>query len=592
MKKKKFDKIHIKKQLGFTLIEMVMVMALAGLMMMIEIEKKTHDLQEMQARTLGVEIYNITKGISEYINANSSLTTTDLFEPKIGVDWLRTQNGVSLTQSECNNKKSNGFINCNFLPNNQTTFGRLNISTSFIHEPFINEDGSSSPTKFTVKGITVFDKLILGSDEKPEEAPELSGLAAMVASGSNVANSSSTAFLSGISEVHYCITENSNICAGHLGKIVAVSNLNPSNDVWIRTDHGNNMNNIFEFNKNIGKEGVGGTSVQSPETEGFSLRQIKNVARIFNSVNGEPLILGADRSVFSDSALDPILSQAGVVVDADMLLYKKLAVLSNATFKENVEMQKDLNVKGKLLSSDLVDLDDNAYKVDPDKDSLVNNLNIKGITKAPIFIDSDNEIFRVDPDKVSKFNNLTSSYLSITNDFKAKSLVDWDDPHFILDPNETSILNSINVNNMKVNQSADLPSNSTIVINGRKQLIPELLKYVLVDTKFVKNGDSIFNKPDCHGGIPKIQVIPMNVGINTLSSTSFVDSVNRAYISKGAFKAYATSGATSWHVYLRTFLPGKSHCVRGTPGCNPAFRGDSYSFAGNQGLVNIYCYYG
>lgn len=300
-----------RKQSGYTLIELVFVITIVGIMMLLEIERKQIEMDQMRARQLGIELFKHSGAVEKYVAANSGkidqLVEQGELGEKTGVDWLRAATcqvpGTATTE----------YASCDFLQanNGRTTFGGLTFTTDIS----VSAEGA-------LGAITTLSELTVDG----RHAGDLSGLAALVASGASSIGQNDPSFATSASKVHYCVSATSApICAGRAGRIVIASANNSSTNQWLRVDHGNNMQNIIEFDA-----GVAGTE----SATGFSLRQIKNVARIFNSGTDydgdgvidttEPLFLGS-----RGTPLHPTLASAGVIVDADQGIMGRLVAIGN-----------------------------------------------------------------------------------------------------------------------------------------------------------------------------------------------------------------------------------------------------------------------
>jgi prepilin-type N-terminal cleavage/methylation domain-containing protein len=322
------------KQKGFTLIELVFVLVIIGMMMILEMQQKTLEIEQGRARNLGVQIYRYANGVQEWMATNAGrmeeMTVNGEFGPRSGVDWLKGPlcdnskgtNGISLINH----------VPCEFLEG-PTSSASDNGLMNYGHLSFVTDVVDLGGG--VMQSTTVFDELSF----EGMRANSMSGLAAMVASGTESVRKNSLALLTSDSNIRYCITEGPTECIGNEGRIIIVSTNVSENDRWLRTDHGNKMKNAIEFDANVTDVDTFGY--------GFSLRQIKNVARIYNegidtNDDGIPDVSAAhpdnDGDGLPDDALflgkdmhvvPPTLLSAGVIVDADQVILGKLNVIGN-----------------------------------------------------------------------------------------------------------------------------------------------------------------------------------------------------------------------------------------------------------------------
>lgn len=327
------------KQKGFTLIELIFVLSILGMMAILEMQQKTIEIEQMRARQLGVEVFNYSLGVQEYISKNSGriaeMTANGELGTKTGVNWLRSTSCIPVANMIDPGTADMSYVKCEFLQKaalrGVTTYGHLGFTSE------VTDLGNGVLQATTVLDELSFDGMHAGA---------LSGLAAAVASGAWTIGQNNPTTQTTDATIRYCTTgvvfpE----CAANVGRIVVISTNQSSNDRWLRVDHGNNMQNAIEFDS-----GVTGVDTWG---YGFSLRQIKNIARIYNEGTGadlngdglpdDALFLGKDGHI-----PPPTLASAGVIVDAD------LSVLGNFIAQGNIETEG-----GDIISKAGVDADGN-----------------------------------------------------------------------------------------------------------------------------------------------------------------------------------------------------------------------------------------
>lgn len=339
------------KQKGFTLIELVFVLVILGMMMILEMQQKTLEIEQGRARSLGVQIYRYANGVQEWMATNAGrmeeMTANGEFGPRSGVNWLKG--------SVCGGSALVDHVPCEFLegvngkPDGLMNYGNLSFVTDVV------DLGGG-----VMQSTTVFDELSF----EGLRANSMSGLAAMVASGTESVRKNSLALLTSDSNIRYCITEGPSECVGNEGRIIIVSTNMSENDRWLRTDHGNKMKNAIEYSAGVTDLDTFGY--------GFSLRQIKNVARIYNEgtdtngdgipdpsaanpdLNGDgipdgTLFLGKDMHI-----IPPTLLNAGVVVDADQVILGKLNVIGHVeTQGGNIISRAGVDIDGVFGGGDI-----------------------------------------------------------------------------------------------------------------------------------------------------------------------------------------------------------------------------------------------
>lgn len=271
------------------------MLAILGGVLVLDIQRKQIEFYQANARNLGVEVFRISNGVQKWISYNSGGSPE--LGVKSGVDWLRS--------TTCGGSSDVEFLPCNFLGiDGRTTFGRLDFTTTV-----------SSDADGVLTAVIVFDELMI----KGQTDFSLSGIAAMVASGSWMVGQSDPSLFSSDADIKFCITASTMpACAGRVGRIVVVASTQSLNEKWLRVDHGNTMKNILEFDRTV--TGIDGN--------GFSLRQIQNVSRIYNEgVSGfDALYLGK-----RGGSLPTTVSDVGVVIDADAAVLGSLSAFDDIT---------------------------------------------------------------------------------------------------------------------------------------------------------------------------------------------------------------------------------------------------------------------
>lgn len=531
---------RITSQLGFTLMELMLVIGIIVTMSIVEYQNKILEMEQANARTLGMELFQYNVGVQKYLAHKSGVPNpASLAGSKTGVDWLK--------HTSCGGTADSHYLSCNFLKNNtgKTTFGKLTFSTSIAYD--VNNG---------LSGRTVMSKLDLGKGTRGD----LSGLAALVASGAYVMRDQPTPPVSQDGRVFYCpdlpaySTGMLSICGTDKDHIVMFARNHSPSDKWLRVDHGNVMQNVLEFRTGD----ITPATISQIDSIDTIKRQIRNVARIYNlgSNNGngetENLYLG---KMYGNAAKGrPTLGSNSVIVDAHQ------EVLGQLRVQRTIRSQNDVNVMdGNLYVRDAAGGQANAGNITAQRsiaagiditagrnvtasnDVTATNGNLvasNGFVLSQQLIDSNDNNYYVDPSSTSRLN--------LTDTNAVRSLdggmlrVEGSDIRFSQkgNANPTSLTGSVNVNNLNV-----LTRSGNYV--GLQNLLPN---YVDRGTYSVPNLAYVA-KPSCFGGTPKIIVTPQNVEVKSVLPTQ------AAYFSRGGYArilAYATDSGASWRVHVRS----------------------------------------
>jgi prepilin-type N-terminal cleavage/methylation domain len=560
-----------KKQGGFTLLELVLVIAVVVAMAIVAFQEKMLEVEEMRARQLGMELFRYNMALQNYIaHESGNPNPASLTGTFTGVSWLKG--------ATCGGSASSDWLPCTFLnsPGGKTTFGALTFTTTITY----------SATN-GLNARTVLSKL--APNGKPRG--DLSGLAALVAAGAYAVKDQPSPPLAQDGTVAYCpdITTMSaamaSICGANKDQIIMLAKNLSDQDKWLRVDHGNVMQNTLEFRTGSATPAIA-TDISA--IDGFN-RQIRNVARIYNLGNGnsnggaDNLILGKRLGVTARTTAT--LASNAVIVDADQEILGKLkvsttiesknAILStdgnitakdavggnNATLAGNIEADHNIWARGNLIASGNANITGNATA----------NGTITAVTKmsTPILYDYNNAAYYVDPNGVNRLKTVDADIISSRSSVTATSNV--------VTPQVQSASNVLNLqsNNLVLNNNAasNLIGNvdvSNLIVKTRTgkavSLMQLLPNYVHIDTYFVHNGNWI-PKPVCAAtGTAKVIVTPTNSEVNVVTSRDY----SITPYSTGRWIAKAKSVGASWQVSIYSALNDKN---TGT------------------GLASVYCLY-
>lgn len=373
----------IKSQSGFTLMELMLVISIIAGLSIIEIQDAMLKAEQRAASQLGAEIHMVTSGVQKYVAWKSGTQSTLPPGPQDGVSWLF---GAKCNTGTASRDNPDFISLCGFLQNpsgEYTTFGQLGITTSFTPDPGNNY----------LESFTVFDELKV----QGEHRADLAGLAAMVANGvPSIEESGGSPQMASDVFVTYCIEGGRrdgifSYCNGYDRQIIAVTSNSSASDRWLRTDNGNTMKNILEFDQTV-------TGTES--ATGFSLRQIKNVARLYNNNGTDPLMLGK-------GGRTPTMADVGIVSDANHEVLGQFKVTHGDI---RVESDPATGSGGNIYADRDIEAGNN---LEAGNDVIAgNDLNVK--------------------------NNAL-----VENDTTTRRIFDFDDPSFYLNPNEDSNLKDI-----------------------------------------------------------------------------------------------------------------------------------------------------
>lgn len=333
----------MKKNSGFTLLELLLVIGLSTAIAVVAFQDKMLETEQSQARQLGMELFQYNSAVQNYLaHESGNKNPASLNGVKhSGVNWLKSSSSCSggLAVKE--------WLACRFLQaqGGKTTFGRLSFNTTLA---FSNSEGLSA--------TTVVSPLEFKKNGTMERRGDLSGLAALVASGAYSVKDKPMAANSQDSSIVYCPETASKspsmaaICNGRDGSIVMFSRNLSESDRWLRVDHGNVMQNTLEFR-------TGSTTPESlSEIQKIDsvARQIRNVARIYNlgdgNKNGENdnLYLGKRKGEFAKTAAT--LKNDAVIVDADQEILGELRVQGGISASGNINSLGSIHASKKVLA--------------------------------------------------------------------------------------------------------------------------------------------------------------------------------------------------------------------------------------------------
>lgn len=237
------------RQKGFTLIEMILVIGLMAVATMISFYEKKLDMEQTQARTTGVKLFEYNNAVRAWISQNVGVTPA----PQSGTAWLKPTSCPGGTSAIA-------YLPCDFpdmIPALPLRFGQLSVQSTFVTTGAV-------PNQVTTVTTTTPPFMVLTGSSSSLRT-DLAGLAGVVAAAGGV-NSMSPMLAS---------TDGSVSANPSTGVITLQASNNGAADAWLRTDGSNTMNGNIVYKA----------------TNPASLRELTNVSRV-QSLASEILYLG------------------------------------------------------------------------------------------------------------------------------------------------------------------------------------------------------------------------------------------------------------------------------------------------------------
>lgn len=447
----------MKNQKGFTLLELLLVLTLSTGIAMVTLQDKNLENEQFKARKLGMELFQVNSAIQNYLAHHSGDTNpSSLNQTYTNINWLKS--------TTCGGTSPDSWLPCNFLSasGGKTTFGRLSFTTTVKYDP--------------VEGLTArtsMSPLTLGTSSKPQTRGDLSGLAALVASGAYAISDDNRAAMAQDSTVAYCPDTTGTspiaaVCQGQKDVIVMLAQNISAGDRWLRVDHGNVMQNTLEFQTN---STTPATKAQLDAVDTIS-RQIRNVARIYNLGNSGNDNLYLGKKLGNGAVSTATLTQGAVIIDADQEVLGQLVVKNNMTVSGNASvtgklsvtndtsLAKDLTVAGKTTTAGDFTAKANA-QVDGRLTAVGDikgnaNLTISGNGNFGGTVTSSN----INSSGTFNGNNMNISGISrFSNSIYAPKMIDSDNNNYYVDPSSLSNMTTVHADNLYSRGNTDVGGN-------------------------------------------------------------------------------------------------------------------------------------
>lgn len=351
-----------KRQHGYTLIELILVVGLMSAMAMVSFMDKSRDMEVAQARVIGALLYQYNNAARAWLSNN------------IGSGYQVQKGSAWLKHTSCDGGLSAiGYLPCEFplaTGGSPIKFGNLALESA------INTSGTGQNT-VTAITTTTSPFTLTGNRLRSD----LAGVATLVAAAGGLDSSTPTLMAS---DGRYGSDPAT-------GVITMVASNNASNDAWLRTDGSNTMKANLRFD----------------EANTSDRREIHNVSRIRNIAN-EILYLGN-----VGGATAP--ARQWVMVEAEQEVKGHLVIANEANLQNGIDVNKgDVKLaSGSLLASDSVKADQNVtagLNVDAGQNVTAGADVVAGNNlRAMAFYDSKNTAYFVDPSLGSQLNSLVTT---------------------------------------------------------------------------------------------------------------------------------------------------------------------------------------
>lgn len=547
------------KQKGATLIELILVISIIAYITILAFAQKQLEMDQHRAKEVGAELFMYNNAVRSWMANNTDVTPLNI--TRVGATWLKPDScGGS-------SGRVSGYLPCNF--NNGTVaqpipFGNLVLTTN-ITRTFNATPGEG--VRFNANTTTT--PFIIPSYGSPNKVRgDLSGLAALVAASGHV-----------LPETPSMATSDGRFQSDPATAIITMqANNQPGNDVWLRTDGQNSMQNNLTFN----------------QARSALLRQIHGVSRIHGAAF-EVLYLGNHNNIaglpVNGGGSIPLVSER-VVIDTNARIYGSLrannsltaltgsitATVGDVNAGRDLRAARDTYVGNSLSAGNNIDAVNTVSgggilsrnNVVAQTDVIANrdvyaSRDVSAVRRvlagesivSPVFYDGNDLSYRVDPNGASRLNHVAA---------------------LLVEANDTSPSGTLHLrgNNITLGSHTGAPSNLNgnittwglnIMKNGRlipfDHLIPN---FVHRASWYAANGTWV-PKPNCAGGTPRIIVTPQTIPTNTMAAPA--PGYSPAPV--GAAFFYANDVGSHWITIMNS--------------AEQSFQGDP------RGIASTYCLY-
>jgi cytoskeletal protein CcmA (bactofilin family) len=402
----------MKKSLGFTLLEMMLVIGLAASATLLKFYSEQAELEQKMAASVGGELAQYNNAVRNYLAKN------------LGVSNFTRSGSAWLKNTSCGGTLAIGaeYLPCSFpsaTVGDPIAFGSVSLTTTVV------STGTAPNTSVTA--TTLSTPFTLPRSGSPVVRSDLAGLAAITASAGYLPGSPGSGFSA---------TTDGTFQSNPVNGIITMTASNSANqDIWLRTDGGNQMHALLKFDA----------------TDPLA-RQIVGVSRIQN-LAAQTLYLGVATGVSPVTAAAVVLDGSAEVIGAlrvrsGLSVDGGASVAGDITTSSSIYAGGNVTANGALVAQIFYDANNSGFYVDPNGTSNINTLtatgNINtassvnangnvsaagnvianGAVMAPIFYDSNNTGYYVNPDATTNINALQANTVSAAGRIRTGEFVE------------------------------------------------------------------------------------------------------------------------------------------------------------------------
>lgn len=361
------------KQQGFTLLELMLVVALAAITTLVQFYDRQADLEQAQARVTGATLFQYNNAVRASLAQDNNIAVGT----RTGSAWLKntTCGGTYPVGKE--------LLPCNFPSANAAnpiSFGKLGVTT------VLTATGIAPNRKITA--TTTTSPFTLYRSTTPQLRSDLAGMAAISAAAA--LGTGYTTGSGGASPTSGA-TDSSFKSDATTAQITMVASNISASDIWLRTDGGNSMHAPLTF------DGVDPLN-----------RQITGASRIQN-IAGQILYLG------SPTGIAPV-SGASVVMDANAEVIGSLRVRNSLVVDNGAAITGSVSATGNVSANQNISAGGAIYAgqnvTAAGAVTAGGNVSAGGALMAQLFYDSNNTGYYVDPHYVSNLNYVQTANIN------------------------------------------------------------------------------------------------------------------------------------------------------------------------------------
>lgn len=435
-------------QRGFTVLELMVVLAVIATLTVGEVARRRWAADQALGQRFGAEIHAYQNAVQEAMTSNPELPL-GVYE---GTDWLKAA-------ADCpGGLASVAYLPCRFPE--ATTVGKLKFQTEISKLP-----------SGALLAQTRWPELVIAGKRRTD----IAGVGVLAASGT--LRSRSTQPMSGDTLFDLDITT---------GAIEMRSTTSPGQDIYIRRDGSNTMENPFRFNSEIdaGRRGINAVAwLQALSGEVLTIRSE-------TLIQGDLTIEGSATATESVEAGKNIIAGEDVESGRDTLVGRNLQVQGNGSIAGSITVQGESDLNGAVRGGSTLDI--------AGETRLGSTLDVTGrITGHDGLIVNGT----TQTDDLVVNNNATISGVTTTNELVVNASATF---------NGESTFNGLARFNddVDVNGRLLVDSNRVFLKDRNKHLSSYLPNYVIKQGQVVQDED-IISGPSCpEGGSPRVFVIP------------------------------------------------------------------------------------